>query len=85
MGNKTVGTNNVVMLGSPGAGKTTMLYTRAAGEGEMETIGKINPTLGFNFERIVTSSSITLNVWDVGGAEELNYTWNSLYLKHIPV
>ena len=84
MGNKVTGDKNVLLLGLSGAGKTHMVYSRLVGEGGMQTIKKLNSTTGFNFEQVETVAC-NLNVWDIGGPQELIHTWRGLYLKQIPV
>jgi len=61
-----------------------MLYTRLVGEDGMQTIKELQPTLGYNFERMETVAC-NLNIWDVGGAPELMSTWNTFYLTQLPV
>ena len=42
---------------------------------------QLNETQGFNFEKVEDN----IKVWDIGGAPVLRKTWNSLYLKGIPI
>ena len=61
------------MIGLDAAGKTTILYQLKLGE-VVNTI----PTIGFNYEA-VQISNITLNVWDVGGQNQLRNLWHHFY------
>ena len=59
-----------------------MLYTRLVGETGMKVMkNQLNETQGFNFEQVEDN----IKVWDIGGAPVLRKTWNSLYLKGIPI
>lgn len=69
---------HVVVIGLDSAGKTSLLYRLKLQE-FVETI----PTKGFNMERIKVAmgnsktSSVMLQVWDVGGQDKLRPLWKS--------
>lgn len=63
----------VLLLGLDGAGKTTALHAMKCGE-RVHTV----PTIGFNVES-VTYQGIDLNIWDVGGQDNLRDLWRHYY------
>lgn len=71
------------MAGEEGSGKTHMLYTALVGQGGMQTVQTLQPTLGFNCE-LFEDGLTTLTVWDVGGSPDLSpSTLKSLYTRNI--
>uniref|UniRef100_A0A0G4F289 Uncharacterized protein n=1 Tax=Chromera velia CCMP2878 TaxID=1169474 RepID=A0A0G4F289_9ALVE len=65
----------ILILGLNNAGKTTILYKLHLGQ-----VIQTQPTIGSNVEE-VTHKSLKLQVWDVGGQENLRSVW-SMYFEN---
>eukprot|EP01006_Ploeotia_vitrea_P056051 TRINITY_DN68058_c6_g1_i1.p1 TRINITY_DN68058_c6_g1~~TRINITY_DN68058_c6_g1_i1.p1 ORF type:complete len:187 (+),score=16.12 TRINITY_DN68058_c6_g1_i1:24-563(+) len=63
----------VLILGLDGAGKTSCLK-QISGEDPMQT----SPTQGFNVKSVKVDET-DLNVWDVGGQENLRTYWSNYF------
>lgn len=63
----------LLMVGLDAAGKTTLLQQLKLGE-TLQTV----PTIGFNVETIEWRR-LRLNIWDVGGQEEIRKLWHHYY------
>jgi len=61
----------IVMFGLDNGGKTTILHQLKM-DSEITEIP--DPTIGFNLET-VTRKSLTFNVWDVGGQDQIRGLW----------
>lgn len=72
MGNKDAPIK-VVVVGMANSGKTTILYKLSLGE-----VVITQPTIGSNIEE-VEHSNIKLQVWDLGGQENLRSHWDAYY------
>ena len=66
MGNKSTKHVNVLMLGLPNSGKTTLLYRM-----KLNDVGaKFSETQGFNYE-LIPVHNLRLHVWDLAGKPDL--------------
>mmetsp|Transcript_18481 Transcript_18481/g.52166 ORF Transcript_18481/g.52166 Transcript_18481/m.52166 type:complete len:215 (-) Transcript_18481:182-826(-) len=65
--------SKIVIVGLNNAGKTTILYKLHLGQVVMT-----QPTIGSNVEE-VKHGSITFQVWDLGGQENLRATWTMYF------
>ena len=63
----------IIIVGLHNAGKTTILYKLALGE-----VIITQPTIGSNVEE-VKHQNIRLQVWDLGGQENLRQAWDTYY------
>ena len=63
----------IILVGIHNAGKTTILYKLSLGE-----VVVTQPTIGSNVEE-VTQDNVKLQVWDLGGQENLRSAWDSYY------
>ena len=63
----------VVIVGMANSGKTTILYKLA-----LDEVIITQPTIGSNVEE-VNHQNIKLQVWDVGGQENLRSHWDVYY------
>lgn len=63
----------ILIVGLHNAGKTTILYKLALNE-----VVLTQPTIGSNVEE-VTHHNIKLQVWDLGGQENLRQAWDAYY------
>ena len=63
----------ILMVGLDGAGKSTILFKLKLGE-VVSTI----PTIGFNLET-VEFKNLKLNIWDIGGQDNLRKFWKHYY------
>lgn len=65
----------LLILGLDNAGKTTLLKQLSS-----EDTKDISPTTGFNVKAIV-NDSFKLNLWDIGGQEEIRQYWKYYFEK----
>jgi ADP-ribosylation factor-like protein 5B len=65
----------IVITGLHNAGKTTLLYKLALGE-----IIVTEPTIGSNVETL-NRNGLRMQVWDLGGQENLRQSWDAYYQK----
>lgn len=65
----------LLILGLDNAGKTTILKTLS-----QEDATNLTPTQGFNVKAIV-NDSFKLNLWDIGGQEEIRQYWKYYFEK----
>ena len=63
----------IILVGLHNAGKTTILYKLSLGE-----VVVTQPTIGSNVEE-VNQDNVKLQVWDLGGQENLRSTWDTYY------
>jgi ADP-ribosylation factor-like protein 5B len=63
----------IIIVGLHNAGKTTILYKLALNE-----VIVTQPTIGSNVEE-VQHKNIRLQVWDLGGQENLRSAWDAYY------
>ncbi len=63
----------IIIVGLHNAGKTTILYKLALGE-----VVVTQPTIGSNVEE-VQHKNVKLQVWDLGGQENLRSSWDAYY------
>ena len=63
----------IIIVGLHNAGKTTILYKLFLGE-----MIVTQPTIGSNVEE-VKHKNVKLQVWDLGGQENLRKAWDSYY------
>ncbi len=63
----------VVVVGMPNSGKTTILYKLSLGE-----VIVTQPTIGSNVEE-VSHQNLKMQVWDLGGQENLRSHWDTYY------
>ena len=74
MGNKSTKHVNVLMLGLPNSGKTTLLYRM-----KLNDVGaKFSETQGFNYE-LIPVHNLRLHVWDLAGNPDLKCFWKFYY------
>lgn len=64
----------ICVVGLDNAGKTTILYKLHLGE-----VVATQPTIGSNVEE-VSHKNLKLQVWDLGGQEQLRATWSSYFV-----
>ena len=65
----------LLILGLDNAGKTTILKNLSQEESTDTT-----PTQGFNVKAVI-SDSFKLNLWDIGGQEEIRQYWKYYFEK----
>lgn len=65
----------LLILGLDNAGKTTILKSIS-----QEDVSNLSPTQGFNVKSI-SQDSFKLNVWDIGGQEEIRQYWKYYFEK----
>lgn len=63
----------IIIVGMNNAGKTTILYKLALNE-----VVVTEPTIGSNVEE-VAHQNLKLQVWDLGGQENLRAAWDAYY------
>ena len=63
----------ILMIGSPNAGKTTILYRLKLGK-----VIAVTPTPGFNVETI-KYKNISFTMWDLGGPLKIRPLWEHYY------
>ena len=63
----------IIIVGLHNAGKTTILYKLALNE-----VVVTQPTIGSNVEE-VTHKNVRMQVWDLGGQENLRSSWDAYY------
>lgn len=63
----------IILVGLHNAGKTTILYKLSIGE-----VVVTQPTIGSNVEE-VKQDNVKLQVWDLGGQENLRSAWDSYF------
>lgn len=63
----------IIIVGMNNAGKTTILYKLA-----LDEIVVTQPTIGSNVEE-VQHQNLKLQVWDLGGQENLRASWDAYY------
>ena len=63
----------LLVLGLDNAGKTTLLKNLS-----QEEVQNTEPTKGFNVKTLV-HESFNLNVWDLGGQQEIRQYWSYYY------
>ena len=63
----------IIIVGMNNAGKTTILYKLA-----LDEVIVTEPTIGSNVEE-VTHKNLKLQVWDLGGQENLRSAWDAYY------
>ena len=63
----------IILLGLQNCGKTTILYRLSLGE-----VVVTQPTIGSNVEEVV-QNNVKLQVWDLGGQENLRSSWDNYY------
>ena len=63
----------IIIVGMNNAGKTTILYKLALNE-----VVVTEPTIGSNVEE-VSHQNLKLQVWDLGGQENLRSAWDAYY------
>lgn len=74
----------VLLIGIDGAGKTTIFkrFTDsdddAAESSNSAESGVYTPTIGYSVESIKYESSV-INLWDVGGREQLRHLWSAYF------
>lgn len=72
---KTNSQAKILVLGLDNSGKTTLLKKLS-----QEDVTKLEPTQGFNVKTLV-HDSFNLNVWDIGGQEEIRKYWKYYFDK----
>jgi small GTP-binding protein len=68
-----VDVSKILILGLDNAGKTTIL--RSLSQEEMQVA---EPTKGFNVKTVI-NKDFRLNVWDLGGQQEIRKYWQHFY------
>ena len=63
----------IIIVGMNNAGKTTILYKLA-----LDEVIVTEPTIGSNVEE-VQHNNLKLQVWDLGGQENLRAAWDAYY------
>lgn len=63
----------IIIVGMNNAGKTTILYKLA-----LDEVIVTEPTIGSNVEE-VHHKNLKLQVWDLGGQENLRAAWDAYY------
>jgi len=70
---KDVDVAKILILGLDNAGKTTILHSLSQEEVEIT-----EPTKGFNVKTVI-NKDFKLNVWDLGGQQEIRKYWEHFY------